>query len=102
MLNRPALLSDLQKLLKKLEADLLERSESAEVPEVGDQMQREFEEAKKSDRTAQTFSDWRSDAIPQMTAAWVLSGRGFATASGPLRPREDCARRLLRVAVRLA
>ena len=55
MLNRPALLSDLQKLLKKLEADLLERSESAEVPEVGDQLRREFEEAKQPSGRRRTF-----------------------------------------------
>ena len=35
MIDRQALLTDLQKLLPKIEADLLERSESAEVPDVG-------------------------------------------------------------------
>ena len=35
MIDRSKLLSDLQKLLTKLEADLLERSESADVPDVG-------------------------------------------------------------------
>ena len=35
MIDRAALVTDLQKLLKRLEADLLQRSESAEVPEVG-------------------------------------------------------------------
>ena len=48
MIDRQALLSDLQKLLKKLEADLLERSESADVPEVGDQLRREFEASEAS------------------------------------------------------
>ena len=73
MIDRQALVSDLQKLLKKLEADLLERSEAAEVAEVGDRLRLEFEEAKKSERTAQNFSDWRGDAITQVAAAWVLS-----------------------------
>ena len=36
MINRQALLCDLQKLLQRLEADLLERSESADVPIPGD------------------------------------------------------------------
>ncbi len=73
MIDRQALLSDLQKLLKKLEADLLERSESAEVPEVGDQLRREFEGAKQAERTAQSYSEWRSDQITQTAAAWVIS-----------------------------
>ncbi len=73
MINRSALLSDLQKLLKTLEADLLERSESVELPDVGDRLRVEFEEAKKSERTAQSFSEWRGDAITQVSAAWVLS-----------------------------
>ena len=73
MIDRQALLSDLQKLLKKLEADLLERSESADVPEVGDQLRREFEEAKQAERTAQSYSEWRSDQVTQAAAAWVIS-----------------------------
>ena len=35
MIDRIALLSDLKKLLQRLETDLLQRSESADVPEVG-------------------------------------------------------------------
>jgi len=73
MIDRAALLSDLQKLLKKLEADLLERSESAEVAEVGARLRQEFEQARQAERTAQNFEDWRSDAITQAAAAWVLS-----------------------------
>ena len=73
MINRQTLLSDLQKLLQKLEADLLERSESAEVPDVGQTLRAEFNRAKKAERTAQNYEDWRSDAITQAAAAWVLS-----------------------------
>jgi hypothetical protein len=73
MIDRPSLLSDLQKLLKTLEADLLERSESAEVPDVGAHLRQEFEQARQAERTAQNFTDWRSDAITQAAAAWVLS-----------------------------
>jgi len=36
MINRAQLLTDLQALLRKLEADLLERSDSFDVPEVGE------------------------------------------------------------------
>ena len=72
MIDRQALLSDLQKLLKKLEADLLERSDS---PDVGAHLRLEFEQARQAERTAQNFTDWRSDAITQAAAAWVLSIR---------------------------
>jgi hypothetical protein len=73
MINRQSLLSDLQKLLQKLEADLLERSVSAEVPEVGVRLKEEHERATKAQRTAQNYEDWRTDAITQAAAAWVLS-----------------------------
>jgi len=73
MINRQALLSDLQTLLERLEADLLERSESAEVPDVGRTLRAEYERAKQAERTAANYEDWRSDAITQAAAAWVLS-----------------------------
>jgi hypothetical protein len=73
MIDRQALLSDLQSLLQRLESDLLQRSESAEVPDVGQRLRDEYERAKKAERTAQNYEDWRSDAITQAAAAWVLS-----------------------------
>ena len=68
MIDRGALLSDLQSLLKRLEADLLERSESSEMPDVGQTLRTEYERAKKAERTAQNYEDWRSDAITQAAA----------------------------------
>ncbi len=73
MLNRSALLNDLQKLLKKLEEDLLERSESVELAEIGLKLREEFTAAQAAARTAQNYEDFRSDAITQAAAAWVLS-----------------------------
>lgn len=73
MINRQQLLSDLQDLLKQLEADLLERSESADVAEVGNQLRAEYDRAKQAERTAHSFEQWRADAITQTAAAWVLS-----------------------------
>ena len=73
MIDRKQLLSDLQALLKTLEADLLERSESAEVPDVGRKLREEYTAALAADRTAQSYEEWRSDAITQVAAAWVLS-----------------------------
>ena len=73
MIDRATLLSDLQKLLPKIEADLLERSNSAEVPDVGRALREEYASAKAAERTAQSFEEWRSDSITQVAAAWVLS-----------------------------
>jgi hypothetical protein len=73
MINRQQLLADLQKFLKRIEADLLERSESTEVPEVQAALHVEYEKAAKAERTAQNYEDWRTDTITQAAAAWVLS-----------------------------
>ncbi len=73
MINRPALLADLQKFLQRIEADLLERSESTEVPEVPAALHAEYDKAAKAERTAQNYEDWRTDTITQAAAAWVLS-----------------------------
>jgi N-6 DNA Methylase len=73
MINRQALLADLQKFLQRIEADLLERSESTEVPEVPAALHAEYEKATKAERTAQNYEDWRTDTITQAAAAWVLS-----------------------------
>jgi len=73
MINPQLLLSHLQALLKSLEADLLARSEAAEVPEVGAALRQEYAVAREAERTAENFEDWRSGAITQAAAAWVLS-----------------------------
>jgi hypothetical protein len=59
MINRQALLTDLQKLLQRIEADLLERSESTEVPEVPAALHTEYEKAAKAERTAQNYASWK-------------------------------------------
>jgi SAM-dependent methyltransferase len=73
MINRPRLLSDLQALLRRLETDLQERIDSTEVPEVGQQLLAEYDQAKQADRTAQTFNQWADDYKTQVAVAWVLS-----------------------------
>lgn len=72
MIDRTQLLADLQALLRKLEADLLERSSN--VLEVKEVLRSDYEQAKDAERTAQSYEEWRSDAITQMASAWVLSG----------------------------
>ncbi|HRF00728.1 MAG TPA: BREX-2 system adenine-specific DNA-methyltransferase PglX [Pirellulaceae bacterium] len=73
MIDRKLLLADLRRTLELIERDLLERSESTEVPEVGATLRREYERARAALRTAQNFVDWRRDAVTQQAAAWVLS-----------------------------
>ncbi len=46
MIDRKTLLTDLQRVLRLLEADLLERSESSEVPDVAAALRRQFDEAR--------------------------------------------------------
>lgn len=72
MVDRGLLLKDLQGVLKTIEADLLERSETLE--EVCDRLLDQYELAKKQTRTALSFEEWRSDTIMHIGAAWVLAG----------------------------
>ncbi len=70
---RPVLLKDLQVLLKKLEDDLIDRSTSTEIPEIGLRLRSSYEQAKSAQHTAQSFEEWRSLSSAQVAAAWVLS-----------------------------
>lgn len=70
MIDRQALLKDLQRLLRQLEADLRER---CDVPEIGATVKAEYDKAKEAERTAQSFEAWRADYITQIGAAWILS-----------------------------
>ena len=74
MIDRAKLLNDLQALVRKLEADLLERSDSFDVPEVGETLRSDYQIALQAKRTAQSYEELRSDSITQMASAWVLSG----------------------------
>lgn len=73
MVDREKLLSDLQSVLRTLEADLLDRSDSDEVPEVREWLRAEYTKGKNAERTAQTQQQWTDDFITQVAAAWVLS-----------------------------
>jgi SAM-dependent methyltransferase len=61
----------LQTVLRRLEADLLERSE--EMASVNEMLRGEHQRARTAERTAQSYNEWRSDSITQVAAAWVLS-----------------------------
>jgi hypothetical protein len=71
VINRADLLSDLKTVLRRLEADLLARSE--EMPEVKAALEGEYQRARSAERTAQSYVEWRADAVTQTAAAWVLS-----------------------------
>lgn len=71
MINRPALLNDLQDLLVKLHEDL--RTRCAERPEVETPLRAQYDAARAAKRTAESYESWREDQFAQATVAWILS-----------------------------
>lgn len=71
MINPKELLSDLQRLLPKIEDDILVYSESH--PELGQRLQTEYGNAREAGRTAEHFVAWREAQITQAAVAWVLT-----------------------------
>ena len=71
MINPQALLSDLKKLLERLEGDLRERAD--EVVALRDSLRSAYQFAKQADRTAQPFKIWREEYLTQAAVAWVLA-----------------------------
>ncbi len=73
MINRQALLEDLKRLVTRVEAALLARSEDALVSEIAATLRHEYDRARAAKRTAATYGEWREDRITQAAVAWVLS-----------------------------
>lgn len=71
MINAPQLLADLTRLLKRLEADLLQRIE--DVPELKASLRDEWQAARDADRCAETFETWVDQVITQAGVHWLLS-----------------------------
>ena len=71
MINPEVLLSDLKKLLERLEGDLRERAD--EVLPLGDSLRSAYQLAKQAERTAQPFETWREEYLTQAAVAWVLA-----------------------------
>ena len=71
MINAPQLLSDLTRLLKRLEADLLQRIE--ETPDLKASLQAEWQAARDANRCAETFETWADQVITQAGVHWLLS-----------------------------
>ncbi len=71
MINASRLLADLTKLLKRLEADLLQRIE--ELPELKTSLEAEWKAATAADRCAEPFETWVDQVITQSGVHWLLS-----------------------------
>ncbi len=85
MINRKTLLSDLQSVLRQLEADLIQRSSSPDVPEVGAWLQAEFAKASAAKRTVETAEEFGRTATELQRASLVLrqSVGAFTLADAP-------------------
>jgi hypothetical protein len=71
MINRAALLADLQKLLVKLQDDL--RARCATRAEVETPLRAQYEAARAAKRTAEAYEAWREAQFTQAAVAWILS-----------------------------
>lgn len=71
MINAPQLLSDLTRLLKRLEDDLRQRIE--EISELKASLQVEWQAARDADRCSETFETWVDQVITQAGVHWLLS-----------------------------
>ena len=70
MTDTKTLVSDLQKLVKDLEADLLERATGVE--EIDRELRGAYEAVRKAERTGAAFETWREEYLTQVAVAWVL------------------------------
>jgi hypothetical protein len=71
VIKAPQLLTDLTRLLKRLEQDLLLRID--EVAELKTSLQAEWRVAREAERTAETFETWVDQVITQAGVHWLLS-----------------------------
>ena len=71
MIDRQQLLQDLQRLLPKIEQDILAYTESK--PELNSHLKQEYAKAKEAKRTAEHFVAWREAQITQAAVAWLLT-----------------------------
>ena len=70
MIDRKALLADLRRQSKRLEADLAERAGS--VPEMAADLEAEYRAAREAARTVDTFHIWCTGVATQAAVAWLL------------------------------
>ncbi|MDT0208996.1 BREX-2 system adenine-specific DNA-methyltransferase PglX [Curtobacterium sp. BRD11] len=72
MINSAALLADLQRQLKLLQADLTLRAEDVAEP-WGTRLRDEYRRASAQERTGQSWVDWRDGEVAQAAVAWILA-----------------------------
>lgn len=71
MINPKSLLTELQALQKKLEADL--RAQVQDLPELYSRLHTDYQAGFASGRTADTFSVWSGHEVTQAAVSWLLS-----------------------------
>ena len=71
MIDRTALLADLQQLVGDLEDDL--RNRCTDVPDIDAVGRAQWLRAESAGRTAQSYETWREGWITQAAVAWVLA-----------------------------
>lgn len=72
MAKSTGLVAELQQLLKAVERDLTTRCDEPDL-EWAQHLRREYDTARARQRTARTWTDWRSGEISQAAVAWVLA-----------------------------
>jgi hypothetical protein len=70
MINSSALLTDLRRVLRALEADL--RVRIGEQPSLSENLQAEWQHARNAGRTGATYTEWLGDEITQAAVHWIL------------------------------
>ena len=71
MIDRKQLLSDLQRLVTRLEDDLRKRSEADAT--IAGRLKAQYEATKRAGRTAAAFGPWRDEVVTQSAVGWVLA-----------------------------
>jgi hypothetical protein len=71
MIDREQLLSDLQRLVTRLEDDLRRRSEADAT--IAGRLKAQYEATKRAGRTAAAFGPWRDEVVTQSAVGWVLA-----------------------------
>ena len=72
MIDRKALLADLQRWVKKFEDDL--RARCREVPDLDAALRASYDAVRRAGRTAETYETWREGQLTQSAVGWVLAG----------------------------
>lgn len=70
MIDHRSLLNDLQRQLRRLEADLAEQAEHRE--DLSLSLKTEYQTAREAERVGESFNAWRGGVLTQAAVAWLL------------------------------